>query len=179
MYYVDWHKQPATSTYQNKCIYMYLKQEHIIFRWIQINKKRNYWIAKQWYVPSGSGYQVTADKGCKTVGYHVDSHEILQKKMNKDILFCECLNVCKYAYTKPLIFFGRNECMSKHYMVTNKNWCTVNDTTFWVPKSDNHSVMISVFQSWDFGIGMKLVGNEIKRVNTVSLGKTYVEKDDL
>ena len=175
-YYVNGHERPATIIYRNKFVKRYLQREQDMFRWIQISKKESIEFETKGYIPIDSGYKFINDEGIKMVEYHVDSHEKFQERMNEETSYGGQLSVRKSKDSRPLITFGHDECIFKQYLVTHKSWCTKDGATVLVPKDDGQGVMISAFQSREFGFGMDLTIEQVNKVNAFRKGKTYVDE---
>ena len=63
--------------------------------------------------------------------------------------------------------FGHDECIFKQFQTTNKAWKSPNRETVPVPKDDGQGVMISAFQSREFGFGMQLTEAQLMLVNEI------------
>ena len=61
--------------------------------------------------------------------------------------------------------------------MTNKSWVGPNGETVAVPKDDGQGLMISAFQSREFGFGMALNEEQLKEVNKYREGKLYTDQD--
>ncbi len=80
-----------------------------------------------------------------------DSPEFL--KMLKHLPFKGMLSV-QNPPRRPLFIFGHDECIFKQYSMTNKSWKGPNGETAPVPNDDGAGLMISAFQSREFGFGI-------------------------
>ena len=111
------------------------------------------------------------------VEYHVDACDIFQERMNVDTAFGGRLSVRMEKDDKPLIIFGHDECIFKQYLLTKKSWTAPDGETVLVPKDEGQGLMISAFQSREFGLGINLSNEDLSKVNEVRKGKEYVDKD--
>ncbi len=87
------------------------------------------------------------------------------------------LSVLKAPEVKPLICFGHDECIYKQLVLISKAWKCTNGEIAPVPKDDGAGIMISTFQSHEFGFGMHLCDEQLKEVNKYHEGKYYTDKD--
>jgi len=108
------------------------------------------------YIQPNSGYRYSDENGNDMVELHVDTCNILEERANNETKFGGNLNVRKEAEEKPLIMFGHDECIFKQYTMTNKHWKAPNGAVVLIPKDDGQGVMISAFQSREFGFGLQL-----------------------
>jgi hypothetical protein len=101
-------------------------------------------------VASNSGYWYKNFDGQNMVEYHVDSSSIFEEKADKETRFGGFLSVW-IENDKPLIIFGHDESIFKHYHMTKSAWVALDGTTVLVPKDDGQGqgVMTSAFQSRD------------------------------
>ena len=61
--------------------------------------------------------------------------------------------------------FGHNECIFCQYVFTSLCWYGPKGEKEVIPKDEGYGIMISAFQSQEFGFGMYLSEDELKRVN--------------
>jgi hypothetical protein len=76
-----------------------------------------------------------------------------------------------------LICFGHDECIIKQFIMTSKLLVGPNGGAVAVPKDDGQGLMISAFQSREFGFGMALNEDQLKEVNKYREGKLYTDQD--
>jgi hypothetical protein len=109
------------------------------------------------------------------VEYHVDCCHLFQDRMNKETKFGGELSVRKDPQEKALIMFGHDECVFKQYTMSTKSWIGPNGETVPVPKDDGQGIMISAFQSREFGFGLDLdlTPEKFQEVNFTRQGKSY------
>ena len=72
---------------------------------------------------------------------------------------------------------GHDECIFKQFQVTNKGWVSDEGVREILPKDEGLGVMISAFQSWEFGFGMTLTPEQLQRVNAKRLGEKYLDEE--
>ena len=111
------------------------------------------------------------------VEYHVDSCSEFQEKMNRETTFGGNLSVRKQENERPLLMFGHDEAIFKQFLLTRKSWCGPNGETVLVPKDEGQGLMISAFQSREFGFGLQLNNEQLAEVNIVRRGKKYIDED--
>ena len=80
------------------------------------------------------------------------------KKLTKEKRFGGCLSVWKVEQINDLtlVIFGHDECICKQYDMMNKSWVAPDVERVLVPKDDGQGVMISAFQSREFGFGLEI-----------------------
>jgi hypothetical protein len=74
---------------------------------------------------------------------------------------------------KALIMFGHDKCIFKQYTMSTKSWIGPYGETVPVPKDDGQGIMISAFQSREFGFGFDLTPYLLQEVNFTTQGKTH------
>ena len=111
------------------------------------------------------------------VEYHVDASHIFQNRMNKETQFGGKLSVRLEETTRPLLMFGHHESIFKQYLLTKKTWKGPNGETPLVPKDDGQGVMLSAFQSREFGFGLELSKEHLEEVNYMRRGKKYQDEE--
>jgi hypothetical protein len=119
-------------------------------------------IEEKGLVAKNSGYKYTDKNGIDMVEYHVDSSYLFQDQMNKETEFGGKLSVRLEQHECPLIIFGHDECIFKQFHVTKKAWLGPNGKTVLIPKDDDQGVIISGFQSREFGYGLDLTDEQLK-----------------
>jgi hypothetical protein len=98
------------------------------------------------------------------VEFHVDaSDKLLLGNINGD--FGGNLSVRFPTGCKPLISFGHDEFIYKQFLITGKTWIGPGGERNIVPKDDGLGVMVSAFQSREFGFGVVLSEEQLKEVN--------------
>jgi hypothetical protein len=73
--------------------------------------------------------------------------------------------------------FWHDEYIFKQFILTSNAWVGPNGDTVAVPKDEGQGLMISAFQSHEFGSGMALDNEQLKEVNRYCEGKFYVDAD--
>ncbi len=106
------------------------------------------------------------------VEYHVDCCHLFQDRMNKETKFGGELSMQKNPQEKALIMFGHDEFIFKQYTMSTKSWIGPNGETEPVPKDDGQGIMISAFQSREFGFGLDLTPDLLQEVNFTRQGKS-------
>jgi len=110
------------------------------------------------------------------VEHHVDESEDFQARMNIEP-FGGNLSVRLSPNVRPLIIVGHDECIFKQYLITTKAWTLPTGQSQLVPKDEGSGVMISAFQSREFGFGHPLNQQQLQAINELRRGKTYVDKE--
>ena len=175
-YYVDGHERPATIQYRWDFCQRYLSYERRMHRWVQVTETVAKQLEKEDMIAKGSGYTYLNDS-TPMREYHVDSFnpkkskEFLQLFVTTD--FGGNLSVRIQPSSKPLISFGHDECIFKQFPMPTKQWYGPNKETFIRPKDDGHGIMISAFQSREFGFGLDVTEADLKEVNRRREGFRY------
>ena len=103
-----------------------------------------------------SGYHYKdQDTGSDMVEYHIDACENFQQEMSTTE-FGGKLSVrfTMQQTQKPLLIFGHDVCIFKQFTFSLKGWTGPNGETVPMPKDDGLGLMISAFQSQEFGFGL-------------------------
>jgi hypothetical protein len=175
-YYVDGHEKPSTVEYRSKFVKWYLQNELHMHRWIQVTREEARKLEEDGKVAEKSGYTYLNADNEPMVEYHVDDSKEFGERL-KNLPFKGTLSVGKGSDELPLICFGHDECIFKQFIMTNKSWIGPNGETVAVPKDDEQGLMISAFQSREFGFGMPLNEEQLKEVNKYREGKLYTDQD--
>ena len=77
---------------------------------------------------------------------------------------------------KTTIILGHDECIFKQYQFKNKEWVSDEGTREILPKDKGMGVMISAFQSREFGFGRPLTKDDLQRVNEKRKGEFILRK---
>jgi hypothetical protein len=176
-YYVDGHEKPATVEYRWAFCKRYLVYEQCMHRWIQVPEHVANELQGKGEVTKGSGYKYTSDDGLAMVEYHTDA--VTRTSIKPEWITTNLggnLSIRKPPNMKPLILFGHDECIFKQFTMPGKQWYGPNRETYIVPKDDGMGIMISAFQSREFGFGMPLTSNQLQQVNATRLGRKYKDE---
>jgi hypothetical protein len=91
--------------------------------------------------------------------------------LNEGTKFRGNLSVKKHENERPLLMFGQDKAIFKQFLLTKKSWCGPNGETVLVPKNEGQGLMISAFQSREFGFGFQINKEQLAEVNIVRRGK--------
>ena len=144
-------------------------------RWIQVPATEANELEKRGEVAEGSGYKYTTNNGIAMVEYHCDTVKSLKPEWITTSLGGN-LSVRIPPDQKPLIIFGHDECIFKQFTMVNKQWYGPNRETYVVPKDDGQGVMISAFQSREFGFGLEVTDDDLQAVNATRNGVKYKDE---
>jgi len=64
-----------------------------------------------------------------------------------------------------LISWGHDECIYKQLIMTKKHWVGPNGETAIIPKDEGLGIMISGLHLHEFGFGLQMTKEELKKVN--------------
>ena len=167
-YYVDGHEKPATVQYRWDFCKRYLTYEQRMHRWTQVTLAEAVVLEENGDVAKGSGY-----KRGNIVEYHVDT---VNPNKLKETAFGGDLSIQFPIGAKPLIIFGHDECIFKQFTMAGKQWYGPNKETYIVPKDDGMGIMISAFQSREFGFGMHMTAHDLQQVNEFRRGSKYIDE---
>ena len=176
-YYVDGHEKPSTIQYREDFVSRYLRYEQYMHRWIQITLTESQELENKGLLTINSGYRYKDNAGNDMVEYHVDCCHLFQERMNKETKFGGNLSVRKPADKRPMIAKGHDECIFKQNLMPKKSWTGPNGESVLVPKDDGQGIMISAFQSREFGFGLQITEEEMRRVNLSREGKRYCDEE--
>ena len=170
-YYVDGHERPDTVMYRKRFVKRYLQYERRTYRWIQVSLDSSNKLKED--TPNlPKGHQYVNEQGETMVEYHVDDHPSFSEQLG-GTPFGGNLSVRKQQSDKPLIIMGQDECIFKQYLFSHKSWVAPDGTRALIPKDEGAGVMISAIASREFGFGMKITEDELRRVNEYRQGKQY------
>ena len=97
--------------------------------------------------------------------FHVDDAECLQAMTNEKYVFGGQTRKFLNPSQKPVVIFGQDECIFQQYLFRKKQWVGPNGERALLPKSDGYGIMVSAFQSREFGFGMDMSDSELEAVN--------------
>jgi len=149
-----------------------------MFRWIQLSEDEVKCYKEKKLVRKNSGYKYTCrNTGEKKVEYHVDTCRAFMDKMNKETEFGRNLSVRMLPCQLPLVVMGQDECIVKQYSFTPKSWVGPKGEQALIPKDEGYGIMISAFQSREFGFGMTLTEAQLQTVNAERAGTKYKDEE--
>jgi len=177
-YYTDTHEKSEIVEYRRSFCPRYLKREVRCHRWIQLPLQE----AQEKFIDTARidpsfGFQYKNDDGVNMIEYHVDDHDDFHIIMNQKHKYGGELSVRKPPDIRPLIIIGHDECIFKQYLSTLYAWVGSNGERGLVPKDDGQGVMISAFQSREFGFGMQLTQMQLDEANESRRGKHYTDRE--
>jgi hypothetical protein len=94
------------------------------------------------------------------VELRIDSRHLFVERANTESKCGGWVSVWKTENEPALIMFGHDECIFKQVHTTNKSWKASNGKTGLIPKDDGQGVIISTFQSREFGFGRQLAAHK-------------------
>ena len=144
-------------------------------QWVQIPEHVTKDLEAKGEVAKGSGYQYKLDDGLTMYEFHCDSLKTIKPEWITTN-FGGNLSVRIPGNEKPLIVFGHDECIFKQFLMPGKQWYGPNQETYVVPKDDGMGVMISAFQSQEFGFGLPVTNEQLQEVNAKRAGQKYKDE---
>ena len=173
-YYVDGHEHPSQIAHRNKFTNQYLTDlEPRSHRWVQIPKDvYEATIASLPTRPLACGYEYENEM----LEFHVDDHDCLQEYATH--LWPEfggTLSVRHPENSRPLIIFGQDESVFSQFSFNGTQWVGPSGKRSILPKNDGIGVMVSAFQSREFGWGVDITVEQMVRINKTRQGKEYFD----
>ncbi len=124
-------------------------------------------------VTINSGYKYKSRDGVDMVECHVDSCSTFEETLNGTTRFGGHLSVRRDpGNDRPLLIFGHDECIFKQYHMTKSAWVAPDGQRVLVPKDDGQGLMISAFQSREFGFCLEISEEDLKKVNKARVGQS-------
>ena len=154
-----------------------LELEHKTYRWIQIkeHKVKEYRDKHGLLTPYVYNYKCPLT-GTNMVEYHVESCKNFQEIMNKTTKWGG-LSFRMPVGTKPMVLLGHNKCIYKQYQFTGKSWVADNGSCPIIPKDKGAGLMISNFQSREFGFVKPMTTTELQQVNEKRRSERYQDEE--
>ena len=179
-YYVDSHEKPENVDYRSKFIDRYFGYEMRAHRWLSISKEESDKLIEEGEINESIGYEhikIQIDGSILTfVEYHVDDHpQFIEQCAN--LKFGGNLSVRFPIGKKPLFIFGQDECIFKQYSFTKKAWVLPDGTRPLIPKDEGMGLMLSSFQSREFGYGLHLTDDDFRKINEEMRGESKFYSD--
>jgi hypothetical protein len=148
-----------------------------MYRWIQVTAEESEELQNKGLVTINSGYKYKSRDGVDMVEYHVDSCSTFEETLNGTTRFGGHLSVRREpGNDRPLLIFGHDECIFKQYHMTKSAWVAPDGQRVLVPKDDGQGLMISAFQSREFGFGLEISEEDLKKVNEARVGQKYLDE---
>ncbi len=69
--------------------------------------------------------------------------------------------------------FGHDKCIYKQFLLTKKAWTLPSRENQMGPKDEGQGVMISTLQLREFGFGLPIAEEQMRRVNKARVGQHY------
>ena len=104
--------------------------------------------------------------------FHVDDHECLQEYTTH--LWPEfggTLSVRRPENSCPLIIFGQDESVFSQFSFKGMQWVGPSGERSILPKNEGIGVMVSAFQSREFGWEVGITEEQMVRINKMRTGK--------
>ena len=140
-----------------------LKLELRTHRWVQIKKSDvPMYEEKHNVLPQLGYYYVDKVTNEPMAEFHVDTCQAFQDLV-KEKEFGGNLSVRFPEGKQAIIILGHDECIFKQYHFTNKLWVADDKTRPIIPKDEGAGLMISAFQSQEFGFGHPLTPDQLKK----------------
>ena len=122
-----------------------------MFHWVQIKEEQAKELEEQGEIVRGSGYHyIEPLTNEKMVEFHVDTSEKVLLLGNVGE-FGGNLSVRFPVGSKPLIASGHDECIYKHFLMSNKSWVGPNGESNVVPKDGGlgcSDIRLPITQIW-------------------------------
>ena len=178
-YFVDSHEKPENKVYRKAYCERYLQSEVRCHRWIQMTTERSLnEFENTGKVKCLSGYRyVDEETDIPMVEYHVDCCSEFQEEMNTATTFGGRLSVRMPQGVKALIKIGQDEAIQKQFSFNAKEWVGSNGQRSLVPKDEGLGIMISMYQSREFGIIQEISPINLAAINAYRAGASYQDQE--
>jgi hypothetical protein len=125
----------------------------------------------------GTGHiYVDPNTGVDHVEFHVDDHDCMQDFANTTYgAIGGNVSVRKTADQKPIIIFEQDESIFNQFSFGSSQWVGPSGERSILPKSAGMGVMVSAFQSREFGWGMEIDDDQLAVINARRLGNDYFD----
>ena len=181
-YYTDGHERPdVVDDRDNRFLDVYFNYEIRTHRWVQITDSVATELEKSMKQFPLNCYHSYIHDDIPHREYHVDCHPCLHKYINSEcLIYGGNLSVRKDPATRPLMLVGQDESTYHQYIFSKKYWKVKGGTNFILPKQQGDSLMISGYQSREFGLGLgSMLTTEMRnKINFARRGKKYNSADD-
>ena len=180
-YYVDGHEHEDQKRHRSEFTNKYLTQlEARSHRWVQMSTDQAEIIklslpANDPLLSTGYIYS-DPDTATHHVEFHVDDHDCLQDLANtKYGALGGNVSVRKAVDQKPLIIFGQDESIFNQFSFGSSQWVGPSGERSILPKSAGMGVMVSAFQSREFGWGLEIDDDQLDLINARRDGNDYFD----
>jgi hypothetical protein len=172
-YYVDTHEKEETVKYRYLYVRKYLNYERRSYRWIQM-KLEDAVLRDKNNLIQNVGYRYK-DGDIDMIEFHVDDVPFDCDDLTRNLPYGGNLSVLNKE--TPIFLFGHDECIFRQYSFSIKTWKAPSGQQTLIPKDEGRGIMISAFQSREFGFGMNLTQDQLDRVNEYRHEKLYFEAE--
>ena len=114
------------------------------------------------------------------IEYHVDTHEELRKRFDSPESLGGNLSVRFHELEpplKPLLIFGQDESIVSQFLSWSRHWVDPTGKRVLMPKTEGEGLMLSAYQSREFGFSYRLSQQQLDQVNLWRRGKEYHDKE--
>ncbi len=178
---MDTHKSIPNRKYQKEQTARYLKRDRLMHRWYQSTLSQADEYEKNRLLIPGRGYRYRNAGGLEMVEMHVDEipDYSLLTYINHECIFGGNLSIRRNPNERPVFSFGHDECIFHQFIFTNSAWKGTKGEQAPIPKDEGYGLMVSAFQSREFGLSMSLTANQLALINAFRNEKrpTYTEKE--
>jgi hypothetical protein len=151
----DGHEKPSTIAYWKAFCEQYLGNEARMHHWVQITERVAETLEEEGEIARGSGYYYFDEvRKEKIIEFHIYASDKLLLLGNITGDFGGNLSVRFPTGCKLLVSFGHDESIYKKFLIITKTWIGPDGERNIVPKDDGLGVMVSTFQSREFGFGV-------------------------
>jgi hypothetical protein len=180
-YYVDGHEHEDQKRHRSEFTNKYLSQlKPRSDRWVQMSMEKAESIklslpASDPLLATGHIY-TDPDSGDERVEFQVDDHDCMQDFANET--YGEIggnVSVRKAPDKRTLIIFRQDESIFNQFSFNSKQWVGPSGERSMLPKSAGMGVMVSAFQSREFGWGMEIDDNQLVLINAHRHGNDYFD----
>ena len=162
----------------NRFLIAYFSAERQKHRWVHLPEAKAIQLeAADKRFPKNCYYQYDNEGGEKMREYHVDTDRVLINYITDN---AKRMGGSLSIRNRPLILVGQDKSTYHQFLFTKKQWKGIEGHHFLLPKSTGKMLMLSGYQSRDFGLELRelLSSKMIELVNEGRKGKDSKSTDD-
>ena len=146
-------------------------------RWIQVTLEEDKTLREKKHIPENVVGTKILCEGKEMIEYHVDDCKYLFEIANKTLKFGGNLSKRRDKSKPPYLVFGQDECIFSQYSFKPMTWVSPDGRRPLLPKSTGISVMLSAFQSREFGFGYNLSKDLLDKINEKRINQHYKDEE--
>ena len=180
-YYTDGHERKDVVDDRNgRFLGKYYDYELSTHRWIQVTEETSNKLETLHNDFPKNCYHSYKNNNINMREYHIDTHPILQNYITPVMqTYGGNLSVRKETGQRQIMLIGQDESTYHQYVFSSKQWKGPSGRSFIQPKGDGEILMLSGFQSREFGLGLRTLLTEdvLSAVNGLRKGTKYKSEE--